>query len=169
MSNKSVNENMSTHLITIGWNEKMETAYKRMQTKKVRHLPVTNETGEFIGMLSDRDVQRSMISQIKRPAGRIVADESIEFDQDSRVRDYMSWPVKSVDQSTDLRLVAERMVLEKVSSLLVYNAGKPVGIVTAEDLIQVLIELLSDPGTPARWTLDQVMEGTFSQLSNTLV
>jgi acetoin utilization protein AcuB len=169
MNKKLVKENMSSHLITIGWNEKMESAYKRMQSKRVRHLPVINDAGEVVGMLSDRDVQRSMISEIERPSGRIVSDETIEFDVDSKVRDYMSWPAKEVDQHTELRFVAEQMVVEKVSSLLVCNGNKTVGIVTAEDLIKVLIELLSDPKTPIRWTLEHILDGTFNQLKSTLV
>src|SRR5688572_30168665 len=109
MQQKLVRENMSSHLVTIGWNEKMENAYKRMQSLRVRHLPVLNDQGEVIGMLSDRDIQRSMISQIERPSGRIVSDETIQFDENCLVRDYMSWPVKSVEQNTELRRVAERM------------------------------------------------------------
>lgn len=155
---------MSTHLITIGWNEKMESAYRRMQTKRVKHLPVVNDTGEIIGMLSERDVQRSMISQVEKPTGRIATDETIEFDDESKVRDYMSWPAKSVEQNTELRLVAERMILEKVHSFLVCSGTRTVGIVTVEDLMKVLIELLSDPAAPMEWALDHILENPFGQL-----
>lgn len=169
MNKKIVKDNMSAHLVTIGWNESMESAYRRMQSQRIRHLPVTNEGGEVVGLLSDRDVQRSMISEIERPVGWAISAETIEFDEDSRVRDYMSWPAVTVDQNTDLRLVAQKMVTEKISSLLVCSGIKTVGIVTAEDLLKVLVELLSDPGTPKRWTLDHVLEGAFSKLENTLV
>ena len=141
---------------------------QRMDAKGVRHLPVTNEMGEIIGMLSDRDVQRSMISQLEKPSGRIVSDETIKFDEESRVRDYMSWPAKSVSQNSELRHVAEIMVVDKVSSL-VCKGDEPVGIVSTEDLIKVLIEMLSDPKTSSRWTLEDVLKGAFTQLSNTLV
>lgn len=168
MNKKPVRENMSTHLITIGWGDSMKNAYLRMHSKHVRHLPVINDAGEIIGILSDRDVQRSMISQMEREPGRVISDETIEFDPESRVRDYMSWPAMSVDQNSDLRLVAEKMVTEKISSFLVRKGDSVVGIVTAEDLLKVLVELLSDPRTPIRWTLDHVLEGTFSKLPNTL-
>jgi CBS domain-containing protein len=169
MDKKIAKDNMSSPLITIGWNERMESAYRRMQTQRVRHLPVTDESGEIIGVLSDRDVQRSMISKIDRPVGQILSDETIQFDAASRVRDYMSWPAKSVDLRADLRSVAARMVDEKVSSILVYDGSTPVGIVTAEDLLKVLIELLSDPRAQLRWTLEQVLDGAFTQLKSTLV
>lgn len=169
METKLVKDSMSKNLITIGWRDRMESAYRRMQSQRVRHLPVVNDSGEIIGMISDRDVQRSMISQIDRPMGRIVADETIEFDVNARVCDYMSWPAKTVDQDSELKLVAERMIQEKVSSLLVCKLGTPVGIVTAEDLIRVLIDLLADPKTPARWTLEQVLAAPFQKLDSTLI
>lgn len=156
---------MSTHLITIGWNETMESAYKRMHLKKVRHLPVSNDLGEIIGMLSDRDVQRAMISEIKRPHGQLIADESIAFDEEKRVRDYMSWPAKTIDQLADLRLAAERMIQEKVSSFLVVrqlkSSAKAVGILTAEDMLKVLIELLTEPKTPVPgWSLEDLFKSS---------
>lgn len=169
MNKKHVKENMSTHLVTIGWGESMENAYLRMQSKRVRHLPVLSESGEIVGILSDRDVQRSMISQMERSPGRVISDESIEFDPESRVRDYMTWPAKSVDLNSDLRVVAERMVSEKISSFLVSKEDRVVGIVTAEDLLKVLAQLLADPRAPLRWTLDHIMEGTLDRLPNTLI
>lgn len=166
---KIVRENMSADLITIGWNERMETAYSRMLMNKVRHLPVLSETGEVIGMLSDRDVQRAMISEIVKTGGHSTSEETLRFDPQSRVRDYMSWPALSVEQDSDLRLVAERMIAEKVSSYLVRDVNRIVGIVTAEDLLKVLIDLLADPKSGAKWTLEHVMNGAFDKLSNTLI
>lgn len=171
MSHRVVKHCMSTHLITIGWNESMENAHKRMLLKKVRHLPVTNDLDEVIGMLSDRDVQRAMISQIKRPHGQLIADESIQFDEEIRVRDYMSWPAKMIEQNADLKLAAERMILEKVSSFLVVrqqrSTVKAVGILTAEDMLKVLIELLTDPKTPVpSWSMDGFFKSSGQRLDS---
>jgi acetoin utilization protein AcuB len=166
---KLVRENMSNHLISIGINERVETAFKRMREHSVRHLPVISEVGEIVGMLSDRDVQRAMISTIEHePRGRGVS-ETIIFDPETRVRDYMTWPVEAVDQHTGIRLVAERMVQEKISSFLVSHGEKIVGIVTTEDLLRVLMDLLSDSKPESQWTLNNILESSFSQLKSTLV
>jgi acetoin utilization protein AcuB len=134
----SVQMNMTSKIITINLNETLEVAYQRMQKKKLRHLPVCDDTGEIIGMLSDRDIQRGMISQI------VDKSEEIRFDPESRVKDYMAWPVLSVDQFCDLRLVAERMLTEKVSAFLVKGSKHFVGIITTDDMLKVLIDLLKD-------------------------
>ncbi|NBU22190.1 CBS domain-containing protein [bacterium] len=55
---KTISNHMSNRLITIGWNEKMSTAHQKMMDQKIKHLPVTNERSEIVGVLSDRDVQR---------------------------------------------------------------------------------------------------------------
>ena len=154
---KLLRENMSSQLITIGWNERMDTAYKRMQEKSVRHLPVLNELGEVIGMLSDRDVQRAMVSTVKHEHMSQGACETIEFDPQTHVRDYMSWPIIAVDYHTELRIVTERMIQEKVSSFLVIQGDRTVGIVTAEDLLRVLLDLLADSKAVSNWTLSHVL------------
>jgi CBS domain-containing protein len=164
-----VRENMSNQIISIGINERMETAFKRMREHSVRHLPVISEVGEVVGMLSDRDVQRAMVSTIEQePRGRGVS-ETIIFDPETHVKDYMNWPVEAVDQHTQIRLIAERMVQEKISSFLVSHGEKVVGIVTTEDLLRVLIDLLNDPKRESQWTLKNIIESSFNQLKNTLV
>lgn len=162
-------EEMSPDLITIGWNEPIERAYARMRAKRVRHLPVLDDRGDVAGILSDRDVQRAMISQVDAPTRQPFPDETIEFDPESRVRDYMSWPAEFADQSTDLRAVAERMVSEKISSLLVSRGDTILGIVTAEDLLKVLIQVLAEPTAPQNWTLKRLLDETGIHLAKTLV
>ena len=119
-------------------------------------------------MLSDRDVQRAMVSTIEHePRGRGTS-ETIVFDPETRVKDYMSWPVEAVDQNTGIKLIAERMIAEKISSFLVSKNEKIIGIVTTEDLLRVLIELLAEPQAGAEWTLNHLMENTFSKLKTAL-
>ena len=164
-----VRENMSDHLITIGWNERMDVAFQRMQESRVRHLPVLSEAGEVVGMLSDRDVQRAMISTIEHEPLSKGVSETLVFDSKTRVRDYMSWPAQVINQNTDLRLVAERMIHEKISSFLVSHGTRITGIVTAEDLLKVLVTLLADPKNENQWTLSHILDEALGRLNNTLV
>lgn len=162
-------EEMSPNLVTIGWNEATEQAFRQMAIRRVRHLPVVDDAGHVIGILSDRDVQRSMISQIDRPSNQPMGDEVIKFDPDSRVRDYMNWPPKAVDQYTDLRVVAERMIAEKISSFLVLREECVIGIVTSEDLLKVLVQLLAESKSSKNWNLSHLFDESSSDLSRTLI
>jgi CBS domain-containing protein len=169
MTKKTAQDTMSARLVTINVNENMETAYRRMQRRHFRHLPVADDNGEIVGMLSDRDVQRAMISELRRELPTPVASETIRFDPEARVRDYMGWPVQSVDRGSDLRVVADRMLKERVSAFLVTDARIPIGIVTTDDLLKVLMDLLADPKTPAHWTLHSLIEETTHRFDGVLV
>ncbi len=148
-------ENMSQDLVTIGWNETMEAAYHRMQRFAIRHLPVYDDNSEIIGMLSDRDVQRAMLTKSHR-AGTYL-DEEVAFAPDSFVRDYMSWPVVSVDPGTELVVIAQKMMREKLSSVLVQRGKRVMGLLTTDDLLAVLVELLKEPAPRAKITLDEFL------------
>lgn len=167
----SAERQMSTDLVTIASDEKMETAYKRMKKYHLRHLPVVDHEGTIIGMLSDRDVQRSMISQITREKNghksHYFTSETIEFDSNAIVRDYMSWPVFYMSHDSDLQLVEERMLAERISSVLVEDHGKTVGIITTDDLLKVLIDLLKKPKSSTRLTLGSLIKpGQFGDYSD---
>jgi predicted transcriptional regulator len=110
-----------------------------------------------------------MVSTIEHgPRGRSVS-ETVIFDPETRVKEYMNWPVEAVDQHTKVQLVAERMVQEKISSFLVSHGDRIVGIVTTEDLLKVLIDLLGNSKGGSQWTLTNILEDSFSQLKNTLI
>ena len=68
----------------------------------------------------------------------------------------MSWPVHTFDKNTDLRFVANQMIAEKISAFLITDDKKIVGIVTSDDMLKALIELLEDKQVPATISLESV-------------
>jgi acetoin utilization protein AcuB len=145
---KSVRGVMSRKLITLELEDQVRKAYQIMQEQGIRHLPVTSPQGDVVGILSDRDTSRAMKPQLQ---GAIEREEP-EFLKNSLVRDYMSWPVRTVSESATLGEVARIMVEEKISALLVQGAHqRTLGIVTSQDLLQVFCEFLkNDPSQSAR-------------------
>jgi acetoin utilization protein AcuB len=125
-------DTMTCDLVKATLNENLESAYLKMKNNKIRHLPVVDDTNKIVGIISDRDVYRGM--QI----------ENGDFDPADKVKDFMSWPIKAVTHDTDLRVVIRRMVKEKISAFLVTYEGRVTGIVTSEDLLKLLFELLED-------------------------
>lgn len=133
-------EVMSKNLITIKYYQTLEDAYRKLKKHAIRHLPVIDELGDVLGIISDRDVQRGM-----QPEARDYMSfefDSVDFDPAAKVVDYMSIPIKTVDYNEPLQTIAQRMVDEKISSFLVTKNGPIVGIITHEDLLQVLVKLL---------------------------
>ena len=142
---KMAGEFMSKKLLTIGMEAPLTEAYSLMQTRKIRHLPVVSPNGDVIGILSDRDLQRAMSPQYDKDSPREMA---FRFDPAFVAKDFMSWPIHKVHVDTLLLTVAKRMLLEKISAFLVESeAGRIEGIITTDDMLRVLIQLLEkDPG-----------------------
>ena len=151
---------MTDKVIRIGWNAPLAGAFELMQQHRLRHLPVLDDDGDVIGILSDRDLQRAMRSELEWNAtlgAKIPSFESVQFDPDAKVRHYMSWPVKTVGAKSDLREVAGMMVVDKISSVLICDGDRTMGILTTEDLLKVLMGLLDKPQLHKRMVAQDVL------------
>jgi acetoin utilization protein AcuB len=135
-------DTMTCDLIKTKIDESLESAFLKMKKHGIRHLPVADEFNRIVGIISDRDVLRGMQPDLRDYQSFQV--ENADFDPHARVRDFMSWPVKTVSHDTDLRVVITKMIREKVSAFLVTHDSAIVGIVTSEDLLKLLYELLGD-------------------------
>lgn len=142
---KVVREIMSKKLVTVSFDDSVRKAYQIMQDLKFRHLPVVDDKGMVVGILSDRDLQRAMTptADISRSF-----DDEVEFNEEFLVKDFMTWPVRAVSKDVTVEEVAQRMLKEKVSAFMVMDHGgrSASGIVTTDDLLKLLVKLLQkDP------------------------
>ncbi|HVK61879.1 MAG TPA: CBS domain-containing protein [Bdellovibrionales bacterium] len=136
-----VENNMSTEVVAALWSETLESAYNKMQTLSIRHLPVINDGGKLIGIISDRDIQRGMVIPAKETADFF---PHAEFPSDAIVQEFMSTPVTSIDRTEDLAKAARLMIDEKISALVVLDKSRVTGIITHEDLLKVLVLILEE-------------------------
>lgn len=131
--------NMSKNLVTVRWDDSMQTAAETMENHRIRHLPVVDELGVVVGILSARDIHRAM-SPVKEG-----------FLPDAQAAKYMTWPVITVPEWMPIRSVAEGMIDEKVSCFVVTDdKSHPTGIITSEDLLRVLVNMLTSDGLTER-------------------
>ena len=123
---------MTRSLLTVRWNLSLEDAWKMMKERSIRHLPVLDAEGGLIGILSDRDVKRAM------------DPVHSTFMQGAIVGDFMSWPILSVEQDASLLDALAILLEQKVSAVLVTKNNFPSGILTSEDLLRLLRDMLRD-------------------------
>lgn len=123
---------MTKDLTTIHWADSLDFAEQKMQQANIRHLPVIDDAGLLVGIISDRDIQR----------GRSAYTDFVRPEFVPLVRDFMSSPVEQIDSSTDLQEVAHRMIAFKISAFVVVEQTQLVGIVTSDDLLRILISFL---------------------------
>ncbi len=133
-------------LVVISWAATLTSAFDLMNTQNVRHLPVVHDDGTIIGILSERDIQRAM--HVENADFFSPKAPQASIDPISLVRDFMSWPVHTIESTRPVAEAAKVMIEKKISSLLVVSGGTVTGIVTSEDLLRALVDEYEDTTTP---------------------
>ena len=116
---------MSSNLISISEDRDIDTADGLMKINKIRHLPVVNANNELSGILSVKDIARAK-------------------DKKKPIKSVMTTPVRVVKKSANVKTVIELMLKHKICSVLVANEEDIVGIVTTDDLLKLLAEVIDD-------------------------
>lgn len=122
----TIREHMTTSPHTIGDEQPIHDAIRKMRLLHVRHLPVLHG-GRLVGILSDRDL-------------RLV--ESARGAEELTVGEAMSTEVFSVAADEELGSVVARMAAEKIGSAVVLARNEVVGIFTTTDALGLLSRLL---------------------------
>ncbi len=104
-----------------------------MVERGVRHVPVTDERGQLVGILSDRDVRTAIGDPLEA-----LRQDLTEL-EDTKVSGVMTTDVIAVEEGTPLDEVARLFIDEKVGALPVTDtSGRLVGIVSYVDVISAL-------------------------------
>ena len=140
MKNKNITQLMTKHPMTIGYEDPIQKGSDLMMEHHFRHLPVVDQLGEVIGILSDRDVQRAI--EVKRHGTEI----EYVIATHRKVKDFMSWPPHLISDHASTLEAIESMIEKKISALLVQSdhTGKIRGILTSEDALKEFARLLKD-------------------------
>jgi CBS domain-containing protein len=142
----TVVEAMTRRPITIDPEAPLATAVAVMTERRVRHLPVVDDAGHLMGMLTDRDLRSVLMAPAlterlpkpwRRWASRL-GDCAVNL----RVRDAMTWDCVTTDGMAPLEEAAARMLDGRFGSLPVVLGGRLVGILTEHDVLRALAQRL---------------------------
>ena len=132
-----IKEIMLPGIKTISAESTMIEANQIMQKNGFRHLPVSDGKS-IVGIVSDRDVQRAT-TVIKNPG----QNQDHHIYPHKLVTEYMSSPVYKMKLTDNVTEIAREMLNRKVSCFIIEDdAGMDVGIITTDDLLVVLLDLL---------------------------
>jgi acetoin utilization protein AcuB len=138
-----VKDVMSRDPITIDPEAPIGTALDVVRSKRVRHLPVVDEAGALVGIVTDRDLRHAALAptvpelrsaRVHRRTRRL--GEKLE---NLRVRDVMTWAVVTTGSEVALLSAALVMLESRVGSLPVVEEGRLVGLLTEQDVLKVLM------------------------------
>lgn len=129
---------MTKDVITVDPETSMMRAAKLMKEKGIRRLPVVDEKGKVVGMLSDRDVKEASPSK----ATTLDVHELYYLLSEIKVKNIMSPnPLTILDTDTVVKCAAI-MHDKKISGLPVLNEqGALVGIMTQNEVYRVLLSI----------------------------
>jgi len=133
-----VSRYMTQKLITATPAMSVKQAFLLMRTHRVRHIPVV-EGEKLVGIISDRD--------LRRPRWAEQLDDWTAYyqvDENHTVADIMTRTPETLRASDDIRKAVAVFRDRRYGALPVLNKdGELVGILSAQDLLGALDELLS--------------------------
>jgi acetoin utilization protein AcuB len=139
-----VKEVMSREPLTIGPEAPLGAAVDVMRMAKVRHLPVVDDTGGLMGIITDRDLRQAAFAPALAEHLSLHAQRRFQAIgqalENLRVRDFMTWAVFTTHPEATVAHAALIMFEKRVGSLPVVADGKLIGIVTERDLMGVLMK-----------------------------
>jgi len=131
----SVRRFMSKRVRTAYKDAKVRDAVSIMAKGGFRRLPVTDETGKVIGIVTASDIVRRMDKEIRKG--------NPEEYMGKPLHEVMNRNVLTVRPEDSVNQAAARMIIERVGSLLVLDEnGKAAGIITERDLVMALYHQL---------------------------
>jgi CBS domain-containing protein len=124
----TVEDVMTTAVMTLHADEPVDSAGLEMKLADIRHIPVIGARNRLVGILSDRDLLRSLGG----PTGRAVAD-------------IMTRRVHTVRASDPASRAVDLLLEHKIGCVPVLgDDGELVGIVTETDFLRLARESLPD-------------------------
>ncbi|PJF22225.1 MAG: hypothetical protein CUN56_07085 [Phototrophicales bacterium] len=141
LKNILIKEYMTTDVISATPDMPITTAHQIMKKNRIRRLPVLDEQGNLVGMVTIGDIREAS------PSGATTLSiwELNYLWSQLTVKDVMSHKVLTVRQDEPMINAAQIMLDNKVSGLPVLDeSGKIVGIVTESDVFRMVVKAQSD-------------------------
>lgn len=125
-----VRDFMTTDLITLRADQGLSVAEEMMTLRQIRHLPVVDEAGVLLGLITHRDLLAAQYSALSRAS---------EFPTEARAGDVMREDVWTVAPDTPAIEAAFNLRDHVFGCLPVIDGGKLAGIITEADFLALLV------------------------------
>jgi acetoin utilization protein AcuB len=130
-----VRELMTGALITVRADTPVLDARHLMLRRRIRHLLVTSERGELMGIVTDRDIRLNLPSQ----ATSLSVWEINHLLTRLTVETVMTGSVITLGPDREARDAAQLMLDHQIGALPVMDGGHLIGIVTETDLLRAFV------------------------------
>lgn len=122
---------MTTDLYTVGKRDLVDLAAHMMDWKKIRHVPVEDQEGRFVGMVTARSLMRRFSADIEN--ARLLA-----------ISEVMITDLVTIGPDTSTLEALKLMQAKRISCLPVVENDRLIGMVTEYDFTRIASELLEN-------------------------
>ncbi|MEI9941903.1 MAG: CBS domain-containing protein [Pseudomonadota bacterium] len=130
-----VSDVMTRDVATVDRNEKLTVADDVMRLGRIRHLPVIDEDGALVGIVSQRDLFHSGLLRALG-YGSHAKDQAMGL---LVLKEAMKTEVVTVTPAAPLTEAAKIMLEQKIGCLVVVEGKKIVGILTESDFVKLAL------------------------------
>ena len=142
-----VSRSMTRNVITIDKDATLFEAKEKMTTNGIRHLPVVDEQGVLIGIVTDRDIRSAMPSDVLSDIDSMEVKKSMTELKAKNIMTQNPITLSPAHTIQDALLLIQKI---RVGALpVVDDLGRLKGIISIRDLVRAFINVLGigEPGT----------------------
>jgi CBS domain-containing membrane protein len=136
-----VKDLISRELYTLKPTDTVREACELMLNKRIRHIPIVDEQGKFVGLLTKRDVLAVSISVL----ADIDVAERHELESSIPISEVMITEIAVAQEDTSLLEAAQMLLRQKHGCLPIFRGSHLVGILTEADFVKLAIHLMEKP------------------------
>jgi len=121
---------MSKSPVIIKAGESLEKAWELLEKQSFTHLPVIDDGGIVLGMLSSTDIInfQKLFSHMQKNYETIKINLTVE--------DVMSTPIQTISPDEDIQVANDRMLEKNIRALPVVKGNTVIGIITESDILR---------------------------------
>jgi len=138
MNNVFVRDLMTSEPFAVNVEADLSRVYDTMDIKHVRHIPVVDGEGDLLGLVTHRDLVRSVLGAL----GELPVSNQREALRALKVAEIMQAEPETIDPGADIREAAQLMLENKFGCLPVVDNGRLIGILTEADFIKFVLTRL---------------------------
>ncbi len=140
MGKLKVSDLMTKKVFSIQANEDLGALYDLMTEIHVRHIPVVDDEGSLVGIVSQRDLLRSALYTEEE----LPESQMRDLLENIKVEEIMTADPETVEPDQEINEAGRLMLDNKLGSLPVVDGTNLVGILTEADFVKYVVDQESE-------------------------
>lgn len=132
----TVRDLMTPNPYTLAPRDTLASLYDLMDTRRVRHVPIVDQDGELVGLLTHTDLAMTALGSLSD----LPLSQERDLLQRRRIREVMVTEVETVEPDSSLAEAAQTLFENKIGCLPVVEGSHLVGILTESDFVRRFVE-----------------------------